>query len=140
MKGITAGEALAFDRSSPAAQNARVGSRAREAEASALRVFELTVAADATGAPSFTLDPDNAVRILDAFARCTAANASGTLTLQDSAGTAITNAMTCAVDKAVGRATSLDPALCTVPAGGSVRVDANGAGDRGVVTVIAIRA
>ena len=144
---FTEAMANAMDRLiNPGAQLTRIGTRIKEAfdrllglESSALQIVELTINADATGAPSFVLDADNPVRIVDAFTRCTGANASVAMTLQDSGGAAISNAMTCAVDKAIGRATSLDPAKCTIAAGNTVKVDANGAADRGVVTLLVVR-
>lgn len=130
----------------PGAQLTRLGTYMKEAfsrtlalESSAMQIIEIPITASATGAPSFVLDADNAVRIVDAFTRCTGASASGTLTIQDSNGVAISNAMTCAVDKAISHATSLDPSKAEIPAGGTIKVVANGASDRGVVTLIVVR-
>lgn len=95
----------------------------------------VTAAANSTAA-SVTIPC--AMRILLVMTECTAANGSGTLTLRNGT-TAITNAMACSTDKAVAYASSVDDAVSTVAAGDNVNIIANGANDRGVVTIFGIR-
>lgn len=74
-------------------------------------------------------------RIVDVIVKCTATNSSGTLQLTDNAGTpgVITDAIACATTKAVDRAASLENDVVTAD---GLRVVSNGAGDRGVMTIL----
>lgn len=144
---FTQGMADVLDRMNPAALVGKLGTLLFEAftrvlslETSSLQMIEIPITADAkTAAISVVLSATESVRIIDAFARCTAANASGTLLVSDSAAAAITSAMVCAVDKAIGRTTSVDPAKATVAAGGTVKITANGVADRGVIVLSVIK-
>ena len=69
---------------------------------------------------------------------CSSDLGSGTLTLRK-ATTAISDAMECATDKKVVYSASIDDAQSTLAAGDNVNIIANGANDRGVVTIIGIR-
>jgi hypothetical protein len=91
------------------------------------------VTADATGEK--TIPIPFACEVVDVVVMCTAANTSGTLTLKKGS-TAITDAMICAVDKVIVRAGTIDDAVSTLAEGDTVTVDANGASDRGRMTII----
>ena len=52
----------------------------------------------------------------------TGASTNGTITIQDGAANAITDAMTCAVDKTIARAATIDDAYSTLPATGALIV------------------
>lgn len=75
--------------------------------------------------------------IIGAHVICTAANASGTLVVEDGAGNDITNGITCAVDKADTYATSIDDAYSTLPATGAAVISVGGtaANTRGIVII-----
>ncbi len=129
-KVITDGEALALDNASPADQINRLGTRLQEIQDSSPYVQKVTVDADATGGKAITADV--AGEIVDAWAVCTVANASGTLTLRRSTN-AISSAITCAVQDALSRTTSLVQAQKAVVQGEALNVVANGAADRGIL-------
>ena len=78
------------------------------------------------------------MRVLFVVTECTAASGSGTLTLRK-ATTAISDAMECVTDKKVVYSALIDDAQSTLAAGDDVNIIANGANDRGVVTIIGIR-
>lgn len=102
-------------------------------------IVTFAVTADATG--GLKIFDENApvgLRIRDVIVECTAANASGTLKITD--GTSdITNAIVCAVDKTITRAGTIDDAKSSIAEGGSLSVVANGASDRGTVTLVCER-
>lgn len=90
----------------------------------------------------FNADCPHKLQVIDAFVRCTGANAGGTLKLNNGAlgaGTDITDAMTMAVNKALGRATTLDPAAATIAEGGSLSMVKNDVGDDGIAYIWAVR-
>lgn len=103
-------------------------------------IITFAVGADATGAGLKIFDANCPVglRIRDVIVECTGANASGTLKLTDGT-TDITNAMICAVDKVIVRAGTIDDAKSSLAEGASIVVIANGASDRGTVTIICER-
>lgn len=80
-----------------------------------------------------------ALKVLDVIVECTGANGGGTITLK-SGSNAITDAIVCAVDTTVTRAGTINDAYQTVAAGGSLVADKNAAGDKGLITIIAVRA
>jgi len=96
----------------------------------------IEVSADATGGVSETVFAN--MRIVDVVVNCTTANAGGTLTVSDGTND-ITDAIACAVLDVVDRAGTIDSTYATVSAGSSLTVTANGALDRGVVTVVGVR-
>jgi hypothetical protein len=98
-------------------------------------VVKVVISADATGEKAVTIPYD--MEVIDVVIRCTAASGGGTLTLKN--GTAVTDAIACATDKAVTRAGSIDPAYSTLYTYSSVTVDAGQAADRGVVWIIGYR-
>lgn len=73
---------------------------------------------------------------------CTAANASGTLVLEDGAGDDITDGVACAVDKAVDYAAEIDDSKSTIPATGAKIISVGGttANTRGIVVITYIPA
>ncbi len=73
---------------------------------------------------------------------CTAANASGTLVLEDGAGNDITDGVACATDKAVDYAATIDDDYSTIPATGAKIISVGGttANTRGIVTITYIPA
>ena len=101
-------------------------------------VFALycSVTADATGEKSVEIP--FACEVIDVIVQCRAANGGGTMTLKKGSN-AITDAIACATDKAIARAGSIDDAYSTLAAGDAVSVDANGANDRGLITILVRR-
>lgn len=76
--------------------------------------------------------------IVGAHVICTAANASGTLVVEDSDGNDITDGMICAVDKVVVYAGTIDDAYSTIPAAKTAQIISVGgtaADTRGVVVI-----
>ena len=98
-------------------------------------VVKVTISADATGEKAVTIPYD--MEVIDVVVQCTAANSSGTLTLKN--GTAVTDAIICAVDKVITRAGTIDDAYSTLYTTSTVTVDANGANDRGIMWIIGYR-
>ena len=95
------------------------------------------ITADATGGLAFSVPFDCVV--VDAVVQCTAANASGTITVSDGTND-ITDAMICAVDTTIVRAGTIDNAYSALSEGDSLTFTTNGAGDRGVCEVIVKKA
>jgi hypothetical protein len=101
-------------------------------ESGDLKYIRVVIDADATGEKAVPIPfPCQAV---DVIVMCTTANSSGTLTLKN--GTAITDAIVCAVDKVIVRAGTIDDAYYTLYPTSSVTVDANGANDRGIMIIV----
>jgi len=75
--------------------------------------------------------------IVGAHVICTAANANGTLIIEDGAGDDITDGMICAVDKVVVYAGTIDDAKSTLPATGAAIISVGGtaADTRGIVVI-----
>jgi hypothetical protein len=96
------------------------------------------VVADAAGAALQTIPTPFGFEILDVKVQCRAANGSGSLILKHGT-TAVTDAIACTTDKAIARAGSIDDAQSTIAAGDVLTVTANGASDRGLVTIIGKR-
>jgi hypothetical protein len=89
----------------------------------------------------YTANAPFAFEIIDVIVQPRGASTNGTMKLQDGSSD-ITNAMTCAVDKTIARAGTIDDAKSTIAVSGSLIVIC--AGDTigntiGLVTVIAIR-
>jgi hypothetical protein len=124
------GEAEALSNSSPAAQNAELGHRLQELQDSSPYVQKVAVAADATGGQAVQAEVSG--EVIDVWAVCTVANASGTLTLRRSTD-AISSAITCAVQDVLSRSTSLVQGQKAVTRGEALNVKANGAADRGIL-------
>lgn len=117
---------------SPVLQDAQLGELLKDIPV----VVQYAVTADATGALTIPIPYD--MLILDIIVECTTANASGTLTLRK-ATTAISDAIVCAVDKTIVRAGTIDDAQSTILTTESINVLANGAADRGKITIIGKR-
>jgi len=103
------------------------------------RMVVVRVVVDAAAnstAKTFTVPYD--MYIVDVVVQCTAANASGTLTLRTGT-TAISDGIACATNHAVDRAATLDDAQVTRTAGETLNLIANGANDRGVAYIYGIR-
>jgi hypothetical protein len=98
-------------------------------------VYALTVDITADATSEKTVPIPFACVVVDAIVECRAANVAGTLTLKKGS-TAITDAMICAVDKVIVRAGTIDDAQSTLAEGDAVSVDANGASDRGRMTIL----
>lgn len=108
------------------------------AAAKELFVGTVAITGGTTGSPySVTLPPGN-FEVLDAWVQCRAADAGGTAQVTDASNNAITDAMACATDTNVIRATTIDDARSTVT--GSVRVAFAGgsAAGRGLVTILLV--
>lgn len=133
---INENEAGRLDKSSPDNQSAALGTELKIQSDNGLCYLECSVTADATGEKAITIP--FACEILDVIVQARATNGGGTLILKKGA-TAITNAIACATDKAIARAGTIDDAQSTLAAGDTVTVDANGAGDKGLMTVIVRR-
>lgn len=99
-------------------------------------IVKKAVTADATGELSITIPYD--MEVVDVIVQCTAANASGSLTLKKG-GTAVTDAIACVTDKVIARAGTIDDAYSTLYTTSTVTVDANGANDRGIMWIIGYR-
>ena len=99
-------------------------------------IVKKAVTVDATGELSITIPYD--MEVVDVVVQCTAANSGGTLTLKKG-GSAVTNAIICAVDTTITRAGTIDDAYSTLYTTSTVTVDANGAADRGIMWIIGYR-
>ncbi len=95
-----------------------------------------SIEADATGEK--TVPIPFACEVIDVIVQCRANNGGGTATLKKGS-TAITDAIAMATDKAIVRAGTIDDAQSTLAEGDAVSVDANGAADRGLVTILVRR-
>lgn len=130
-------EAQALDNLMPGNQNAKLGQRIQELQAKGIVAQQVAVTADATsGGKTFVAEYSGI--LVDATALCTASNASGSLTLRRSS-TAITNAMAAVTVDLLARTTTVVNAQKAITKGETLNVVANGAGDRGVVTLFILR-
>jgi hypothetical protein len=106
-------------------------------------VIETDISAAAAAVDVFAGDCPHKIRVIDAFVRCTAANAGGTAKLNKGSvatpGNDVTDAMTMAVNKVISRAGTIDDAETTIAANGSLSWIKNAAGDDGTGYVWAVR-
>ena len=130
-------EASLVDSLMPGNQAKTIGSRLQVVEQRTLHIQRVVVAADATGALAFLAEV--AGEIVDAWAVCTTANASGTLTLR-TATNGITSAIVCAVQHVVSRTTQVVQTYKTITQNQALNVIANGAADRGILYFAVLRA
>lgn len=137
MPQVTAAAADKLNRMHPTFQELQFGTAAYEISQYSPVIISTAVTAAANSTAKSVTIPF-AMRVLFVVTECTAASGSGTLTLRK-ATTAISNAMECATDKKVVYSESIDDAQSTLAAGDNVNIIANGANDRGVVTIIGIR-
>jgi hypothetical protein len=133
---IDANKAGKLNKSNPDSQSAALGTEMKYLSDSGLYYLECSITADATGEKAITIP--FACEVVDVIVQCRASNGGGTATLKKGS-TAITNAIAMATDKAIARAGTIDDAQSTLAAGDAVTVDANGANDRGLVTVVVRR-
>ena len=133
---ISAIEASKLNQDNPEFEKMQFGTEIKAIQDNAMVVVRAAVAADATSGLSITIPVD--MYITDVIVQCTAANASGTLTLRNST-TAITDAIACATNHAIDRAATIDDAQASIATTDSINVIANGAADRGVVYIIGMR-
>ena len=137
MSQITAAKADKLNRMHPTFQEMQFGTDVYEISRYSPVIISTAVTAAANSTAKSVTIPF-AMRVLFVVTECTAASVSGTLTLRK-ATTAISNAMECATDNKVVYSASIDDAQSTLAAGDNVNIIANGANDRGVVTIIGIR-
>lgn len=137
MAVLTTRQAEIIDNAIPSNQNVALGTAVKEVQDNSPIYVHFAVTADATSGLTITIPLD--MLIVDVIVECTTANASGTLALRKTT-TAITDAMICAVDKVIVRAGTIDDAQSTILTTDSINVIANGAADRGKITLIGIRA
>ena len=137
MSQITAAKADKLNRMHPTFQEMQFGTDVYEISRYSPVIISTAVTAAANSTAKSVTIPF-AMRVLFVVTECTAASGSGTLTLRK-ATTAISNAMECATDNKVVYSASIDDAQSTLAAGDNVNIIANGANDRGVVTIIGIR-
>ncbi len=137
MSQITAAKADKLNRMHPTFQEMQFGTDVYEISRYSPVIISTAVTAAANSTAKSVTIPF-AMRVLFVVTECTAASVSGTLTLRK-ATTAISDAMECATDKKVVYSASIDDAQSTLAAGDNVNIIANGANDRGVVTIIGIR-
>lgn len=108
---------------------------AAEKDGSVKRIVFKVTATAATALPIPGLKEGD--EIVGASVICTAANASGTLVIEDGAGNDITDGIACAVDEAVDYAASIDDAYSELPATGAAVISVGGtaANTRGIVVI-----
>ena len=127
-----------INRMHPDAQKTALGTEVQLLGQYSPVVITYEVTADASGAALQTIPTPFGFEILDVVVQCRATNGGGTLILKH-ATTAITDAIVCAVDTTIVRAATISKAQSTIVAGDVLTVTANGASDRGLVTIIARR-
>lgn len=133
---ITDQEAEQINQSNPALQSAKAGDKIKELFTGAPIFIDVEITADATSGQSVTI-PYN-FKLRDVIVQCTAANASGSATVRSGAN-AISDAIAMAVDTTITRAGTLDDTYTTITTFDSINVITNGAGDRGIVTLVGVR-
>lgn len=127
-----------LDLSSPGARNAGVGKRVAHNEDYGLMAIDVEISAAANStAKSFTV-PFKCV-IKHAFARAKATSGSGTATVRRGT-TTIAGPITMAADTVPTFTAVLVDAQLACEAGETLNVITNGANDRGVVTLLVVRA
>lgn len=136
MSLITSTEAEKINNESPTFQEVALGDKLSELSTGTPIFIDVAITADATSGQSVTI-PYNFV-LRDVIVQCTAANASGTATVRSGAN-AISDAIVMAVDTVITRAGTLDDTYTTITTSDSINVITNGAGDRGIVTLVGIR-
>lgn len=92
-----------------------------------------SITADATGEKAITIPFK--CEVIDVIVQARATSGGGTATLKKGSS-AITDAIIMATDTAITRAGTIDDAYSSLNEGDTVTVDANGANDRGLITVL----
>jgi hypothetical protein len=95
-----------------------------------------SITADATGEK--TVPIPFACEVIDVIVQARATNGGGTATLKKGSN-AITDAIAMAQDTTIARAGTINDAYSTLAEGDAVSVDAAGAADRGLVTILVRR-
>lgn len=95
-----------------------------------------SITADATGEKAVPIP--FACEVIDVIVQARATSESGTATLKKGSN-AITDAIVMAVDTTITRAGTINDAYSTLAEGDTVTVDAHGANDRGLVTILVRR-
>ena len=102
-------------------------------------VFEYAITADASDGDLTAFTAPFAMRLTDITVRATATEGDGTVTPKKGTD-AMCTAITCAVDKVVTSwSEGVEAAHILLAAGDEVKVETNGADDRGVVTFTGVR-
>jgi len=96
----------------------------------------VTIDSDTTGEKAVAIP--FACEVIDVIVQARATSGSGTATLKKGSN-AITDAIAMATDTAIARAGTINDAYSTLAEGDTVTVDANGSGDRGLVTILVRR-
>ena len=130
---LTEAEKNILNNDNPTNQAVSAGTELYDASANGLYVLTCDITADATGEKAVTIP--FACQVLFVIVEARATSGSGTATLKKGA-TAITDAIIMAVDKAVTVSGTIDDGQSTLAAGDTVTVDANGANDRGLVSIV----
>ena len=120
----------------PTYQQMQLGDELYFANVYGLYYITKTISTDATGELAVTIP--FACEILDVEVQANAASVAGTLTLK-AGSNAITDAIICAVDTTIVKAGTIDDTYSTLAAGATVTVDAHGAGDKGLMTILVRR-
>ena len=102
-------------------------------------IMPYVVAIDLTGTDTTVSYAVKAkVRVIDAWALATVDNGSGTVTLKDNDGNAITNALTFASSSTIARATSIDVTDWTEIKGNNLQATKNNVADKGWLFVVVV--
>lgn len=142
---LSSGDALKLNNDNPCNQLLQVGSKILEVQQKLgmdeglssienLIMMNYAVTADATGNP-IMWTATFACEVIDVIVQARATSGGGTLLIQKGTS-AITDAIVCAVDTTMVRAGTINDANSTLAIGNTLNVDANGAADRGLITVI----
>lgn len=129
----------ALNNISPGLNNIKLGSRMRVLENHTEIVLKASIDKDASGGILFGTLPFD-FEVIDIIAHGSSTNASGTVQLADGDGNAISDAVAMDTDGDVNRATSIDLTYSYLKEGDNITLTTNGAGDRGDVFIIGIRA
>lgn len=132
-------EAQMVEQAMPANQAKFLGSRMQVLEQRTLHIQKIagTIAGD-FHTNGFPFQAEVSGELVDAWAVCTGANASGTLTLQR-VSTAMTSAIVSAVADALARTASIVQAQKAIVQGETLNVKTNGAADRGILYIAILR-
>ena len=130
---LTTTEREILNNGNPTSQQVAMGTELYDASFSGLYYLYASIKGDATGELAVTVP--FACEIMDVIVQARATSGSGTLTLKAGAN-AITDAIVCAVDTTITRAGTINDIYSTLASGATVTVDANGANDRGYMTIV----
>jgi len=137
---LSTAEATKLNMSQPEAQSCDLGTEVKslqDKQAYSPIYIIKKITADATGAGGAVTIP-YAFEIIDVIVQCTASNGSGTMTLKKGSS-AITDAIAMVTDTNMARAGTINDAYSTILTTDTLFADANGASDRGIVTIVGIR-